>query len=97
MRFRCWNGTFLGPKDEDGSYLSSQEAAIEVTRQTLALFAEHGVEPVIESSVRTTREMEEALAMLLHDSVAMAEPEGEGIDVAEGNGERKRPYATSTV
>ena len=72
MRFRCWNGTYLGDKDAPGAYLSSVESAASITRQTLALFARHGVEPVIESSVRTAREVDEVVTMLV-DSAALSE------------------------
>lgn len=65
MRFRCWNGTYLGDKDAEGAYLSSVESATAITRQTLALFTQYGVEPVVESSVRTAREVEEVMAMLI--------------------------------
>eukprot|EP01052_Picozoa_sp_SAG31_P020686 SAG31_NODE_1567_length_7859_cov_18.238531_4_plen_55_part_00 len=27
MRFRCWNGTYLGDKDSEDGYLSGVEAA----------------------------------------------------------------------
>ena len=33
MRFRCWAGTYLGGKDDEGSYLSSVEAAAAITRR----------------------------------------------------------------
>ena len=59
------NGTCLGDKDAEGAYLSSVAAATAVTKETLALFVEYGVEPVIESSVRTAKEMEQATAMLM--------------------------------
>lgn len=75
MRFRCWNGTFLGPKDEPGAYLSSIECAQQVTRQTLKLFDRYGVEVVVESSVRTAREVEQVMEMLADDSAAAVEVE----------------------
>ena len=81
MRFRCWNGTYLGDKDAEGAYLSSVAAATAVTKETLALFVEYGVEPVIESSVRTAKEMEEATAMLMapaEDAAGSTEAGGAG-------------------
>jgi hypothetical protein len=65
MRFRCWKGTFLGGKDDANGYLCQTLAPAQaVTRRTLELFEEYEVEPVIESSIRTPREMEQAIAML---------------------------------
>jgi hypothetical protein len=77
MRFRCWNGTYLGEKDGEGAYLSSVESAAAITRQTLALFAQHGVEPVVESSVRTAREVEEVMVMFAREEGGIEEREGE--------------------
>ena len=69
-------------KDAEGAYLSSVAAATAVTKETLALFVEYGVEPVIESSVRTAKEMEEATAMLM----APADEDAAGSTEAGGAG-----------
>ena len=63
MRFRCWSGCFLGPKD-DGEYLSSLEGATEVTRRIMQIYRRFGVEAIVESSVRSKRELEECAGFL---------------------------------
>ncbi len=92
MRFRCWNGTYLGDKDAPGAYLSSVESATAITRQTLALFAQHGVEPVIESSVRTSREVDEVMAMLVDCGQCGGVTTGQQADVIQ---DEKRPRLAS--
>ena len=68
MRFRCWSGCFLGPKtssDSDSSdYLSSVDAATRITSDLLKVYQSYGVEPLVESSVRTRREAEECVSFL---------------------------------
>ena len=96
MRFRCWTGTFLGDKDAEGGYLSSVAAATAVTKETLDLFVEYGVEPVIESSVRTAKEMEEAIATLMapadDDAARHTGAAGRGAGEAQSGGGEKRPH-----
>ena len=96
MRFRCWTGTFLGDKDAEGGYLSSVAAATAVTKETLELFVEYGVEPVIESSVRTAKEMEEAIATLMapadDDAARHTGAAGRGAGEAQSGGGEKRPH-----
>lgn len=65
MRFRCWAGTYLGGKDDADGYLSGADTALAITQQVLSLYQSFGVEPVIESAVRTPKQAEEAALLLL--------------------------------
>ena len=47
-----------------GAYLSSLEGATEISQQLMVLYQRYGVEVVIESSIRTPRELHEAGAFL---------------------------------
>jgi len=62
MRFRCWAGCFLGEKD--GEYLGSLEGATKATSALLEVYRRHGVETLVESSVRTEKEMKETIEFL---------------------------------
>ena len=59
MRFRPWNGVFL-----DDEYLSSVEAAEAVTRAVCGLYAQHGVEVLVETAVRSDAEWRHAQGLL---------------------------------
>eukprot|EP00955_Chlamydomonas_euryale_P068434 360121-Chlamydomonas_euryale.AAC.12 len=52
MRFRPWNGVFLSEE-----YLSGVEAADAITRQLLRTYAQYGVVPLVESSIKTDDEL----------------------------------------
>lgn len=98
MRFRCWQGTFLGGKDDEGAYLSSQECASVITQQVLALYRTHGVEPVVESAVRSVADVDEAVAML--KAVEQAATAGEELPphgTAGGRPEESRWAATAAA
>ena len=56
MRFRPWNGVFL-----DETYLSSVEAAEAVTCEAMRLYAEFGVETLVETSITSRSEWELSL------------------------------------
>jgi hypothetical protein len=62
MRFRGWAGCFLGEKE--GEYLGSVEGATQATLELLKVYEKHGVEPLVESSVRTEKEAQECLEFL---------------------------------
>ena len=64
MRFRCWQGTYIGANDDEDGWLSSVESATRISKQVLQLYAEYGVEPVIESAVRTEKEVEQVVQLL---------------------------------
>lgn len=59
MRFRPWNGVFISEE-----YLSSVEKAEDITADILAVYAEHGVTPLVESNVSTTQELRHCLDLL---------------------------------
>jgi hypothetical protein len=59
MRFRPWNGVFLSER-----YLSSVEAAQEITRDILRIYCKHGVVPLIESNISTTADLRRCLELL---------------------------------
>jgi hypothetical protein len=59
MRFRPWNGVYLSEE-----YLSSVEAADRVTRQLMQVYAEFGVVPLVETSVRNGKELSYALDLV---------------------------------
>lgn len=61
MRFRPWNGVFLSD-----AYLAGVEAAMECTRQLLAVYAQHNVVPLVESAVRNEAELDTLRSLLLH-------------------------------
>jgi len=52
FRFRMWSGLFLSER-----YMESVEGAMEVTSAIQALYARFGVEPLVESAIRTEREL----------------------------------------
>ena len=60
MRFRPWNGVFL-----DETYLSSVEAAEAVTCEAMRLYAEFGVETLVETAITSRSEWENAERLLL--------------------------------
>ena len=59
MRFRPWNGVFLSEE-----YLSSVDKAQAITAEILAVYSQHGVIPLVESSLRTTQELRQCLDLL---------------------------------
>ena len=59
MKFRPWNGVYL-----DERYLSSVEAAEQVTRRAVALYAAHGVEVLVESAIRSQAELAHVRTLL---------------------------------
>ena len=59
MKFRPWNGVFLS--DE---YLSSVEAATKLTKDMLAIYRKHEVVPLLETAVRTKKDVEDAYSLL---------------------------------
>lgn len=59
MKFRPWTGVFLSEE-----YLSSVEAADSITRQLLRLYAAHDVVPLVETSVRSAKELAYAQDLL---------------------------------
>lgn len=59
MKFRPWAGVFLSEK-----YLESVEAAEEITRQQLDVFARHGVTPLIESPINSDADWEQCRRLL---------------------------------
>ena len=59
MRFRPWNGVFLSER-----YLSSVEAAEEITKGILRLYYKHCVVPLVESNISTTDDLRRCLALL---------------------------------
>ena len=61
MKFRCWSGVFLGSK-EDGDYFNG--GAVSATRRVLKIYADHGVTPLIESSVRSERDVHECIEFM---------------------------------
>lgn len=59
MKFRPWNGVFLS--DE---YLSSVESATQITKELLACYRKHEVVPLLETAVRTKKDLETAHSLL---------------------------------
>ena len=59
MRFRPWNGVFLSEE-----YLSSVDRARAITADILALYSQHGVVPLVESNICTTKELRQCLDLL---------------------------------
>ena len=59
MKFRPWSGVFLS--DE---FLSSVDAATAITRRVLSSYAAHGVEPLLESAIRSEADWAAALEQL---------------------------------
>lgn len=59
MKFRPWAGVFLSEK-----YLGSVEAAEEITRQQLDVFARHGVTPLIESPINSDADWDQCHRLL---------------------------------
>ena len=52
MRFRPWHGVFLSEH-----YLSSIEAAQEITQESLRMYYKHGVVRLVESNISTTDDL----------------------------------------
>ena len=52
MRFRPWNGVFLS-----SDYLSDVSKAENTTRELLDVYHQHGVTPLIETSIAKTEEL----------------------------------------
>ena len=52
MRFRPWNGVFLSR-----DYLSDVSKAESITRELLDVYHQHGVAPLIETSIAKTEEL----------------------------------------
>lgn len=59
MRYRPWNGVFLS--DE---YLSSVEAATQITQELLERYKSHSVIPLLETALRSTEDMRSATKLL---------------------------------
>jgi len=59
LKFRPWNGVFLSAE-----YLSSVEVASTITCRVLDAYATHGVEPLLESAVRSRAEWRAAREQL---------------------------------
>lgn len=59
MKYRPWNGVFLSE-----AYLSSMEAATEITKQLLKTYKRYSVVPLLESALRTTKDMRAATELL---------------------------------
>merc|ERR1711862_505915 len=59
MRERPWNGVHFG--DE---YLGSLEGMDRLTRVVLATFASHGVDPIVESKVRSDEDVAKLQSLL---------------------------------
>ncbi|CAK0843791.1 unnamed protein product, partial [Prorocentrum cordatum] len=59
QRARPWAGVYLGEE-----YLASVEGAEDITRRTLAIFAEFGVAPLLESPVEDAPAVAQAAALL---------------------------------
>lgn len=62
MKFRCWSGCFLG--DKNGNYLGSVEGARSVTLKLMEVYKRYGVETLVESSVRTEKELRACIEFL---------------------------------
>jgi len=62
MRFRCWAGCYLG--GNEGEYLSSIAQAVEISQRLVHIYRRFDVEVVVESSIRSTRELQECGAFL---------------------------------
>ncbi len=57
MKFRTWSGVFLGTKTSgEGGYFDG--GAAKLTRAILNIYSTYGIIPVVESSVRTCRDVE---------------------------------------
>ena len=65
MKFRPWSGVILG-----ADYLSSVDAADAITREIVAVYAKHGVEPLIETACLSQADFDR-VAQLIHP---LAEP-----------------------
>ena len=52
MRFRPWNGVFLS-----SAYLSDVSKAVKITEELLDVYHEHGVTPMVETSIANTEEL----------------------------------------
>lgn len=88
MKFRPWNGVFLS--DE---YLRSVERAEAITRELVGIYRRHGVEPLVETAVRTDDEWA-AAQRLLASGDAAPRPQREapsGGDHCECSEEESRP------
>ena len=59
MKYRPWNGVFLSDK-----YLSSVEAAESITGDILKLYHQHGVQPLVESSISSAAELRRCHGLL---------------------------------
>ncbi len=59
MKFRPWNGVFLS--DE---YLSNVEAATKLTKDLLAVYKKYEVVPLLETAIRTKKDVEDAYSLL---------------------------------
>ena len=59
MKFRPWHGVFLS--DE---YLSSVEAANNITKELLACYRKHEIVPLLETALRSKKDAEEAHALM---------------------------------
>ena len=64
FRFRMWSGLYLG---ED--YMTDVEGANTVTDRILALYAQYNVEPLVESAIRTEKDVQQ-LTELMTKSLA---------------------------
>ena len=59
MRARPWNGVFLSEE-----YLSSVPTADRITREIVALYERHGVEPLVESAVTSDEDFQRVRDLL---------------------------------
>lgn len=59
MKFRPWHGVFLS--DE---YLSSVEEATRITKELLACYRKNEVVPLLETALRSKKDVEEAHALM---------------------------------
>ena len=59
MKFRPWHGVFLS--DE---YLSSVEAATRITKDLLACYRKHNIVPLLETALRTKKDVDAAHSLL---------------------------------
>ncbi|KAG5189448.1 hypothetical protein JKP88DRAFT_301802 [Tribonema minus] len=59
MKFRPWNGLFLSEQ-----FLNSVETAWAITEETVAVYREFGVEPIVETSVNTEADLSQVRKLL---------------------------------